>query len=74
MRPSLFEKILEDLFEANSYFEQKKDALGLVGFASHQKFASVLFTELRPISWIMTSQTRMAKSITLYNLKVFLTQ
>ena len=38
MHRSLFEKILEDLVEANPYFEQKKqDALGLVGFSPHQK-------------------------------------
>ena len=42
MRRSLFEKILEDLVEADPYFQQKKDALGLVGFSSHQKATSAL--------------------------------
>ena len=42
MRRSLFEKILEDLDEANPYFKQKKDALGLVGFSPHQNLTSAL--------------------------------
>lgn len=32
MHRSLFENFLDDLVETNSYFEQKKDTLGLVGF------------------------------------------
>ena len=42
MRRSLFEKILDDLVSSDSYFSQKKDALGLLGFSPHQKLTSAL--------------------------------
>ena len=37
MSQSLFEKILNDLVVLDSYFSQKKDDLGLLGFSPHQK-------------------------------------
>ena len=43
MRRSLLEKILEDLVETDPFFQQRKDALGLVAFSSHQKLTSLLF-------------------------------
>jgi hypothetical protein len=33
----LFEKILDDLVASDSYFSQKKDTLGLLGFLPHPK-------------------------------------
>ena len=36
MRRSMFEKILDDLVASDSYFSQKKNALGLLGFSPHQ--------------------------------------
>jgi hypothetical protein len=72
MSRSLFEKILEDLVEANLSFEQKKDALGLVGFSPHQKLTSAL----RMLAYGTSADqledlTRMAESTPLHNLKVF---
>ena len=46
MRRSLFEKILDDLVASDSYFSQKKDALGELGFSPHQKLTSALCTML----------------------------
>ena len=72
MRRSLFEKILEDLVEANPYFEQKKDALGLVGFSPHQKLTSALrMLAYGTLADQLDDLTRMAESTTLHNLKVF---
>ena len=72
MHHSLFEKILEDLVEANPYFEQKKDALGLVGFSPHQKLNSALrMLAYGTLADQLDDLTRMAASTTLHNLKVF---
>ena len=72
MRCSLFEKILEDLVEANPYFEQKKDDLGLVGFSLHQELTSAL----RMLAYGTSADqlddlTRITESTVLRNLKVF---
>ena len=74
MRQSLFEKIIEDLVEANPCFEQKKDALGLVGSSPLQKLTSAL--RMLAYGTALADQlddlTRMAESTTpLHNLKVF---
>ena len=62
MRRSLLEKILEDLVEANPYFEQKKDALDLVVFSPHQKLTSALrMLAYGTLAEQMVDLTRMAE-------------
>ena len=72
MRRSLFEKILDDLVSSDSYFSQKKDALGLLGFSPHQKLTSAL----RMLAYGTSADqlddlTRMSESTTLNNLQHF---
>ena len=43
MRRTFFEMILEDLVEADPFFQQRKDALGPVAFSSHQKLTSLAY-------------------------------
>ena len=72
MRHSMFEKILDDLVASDSYFSQKKNALGLLGFSPHQKLTSAL----RMLAYGTSADqlddlTRMSESTTLNNLQHF---
>ena len=72
MRRSLFEKILDDLVSSDSYFSQKKDALGLLGFSPHQKLTSALCMLAYGTSADQLDDlTRMSESTTLNNLQHF---
>ena len=72
MRWSLFEKILDDLVASDSYFSQKKDALGFLGFSPHQKLTLALCMLAYGTSadqWY--NLTRMSESTTLNSLQHF---
>jgi hypothetical protein len=65
-------EILDDLVTSDSYFSQKKDALGLVGFSPRQKSTLVLLMLAYGTSADQLEDlTRVSESTTLKNLQCF---
>lgn len=72
MRRSLFLRLLSDLTQADSYFLQRRDAMGEPGFSSHQKLTSALrILAYGACADQLDEYVRMAESTSLKNLQKF---
>lgn len=72
MRPVVFDRILDALVEHDEYFVQKRDAVHVLGFSSHQKITCALrFLAYGTSADQLDEYIRMAESTTLENLRHF---
>ncbi|CAL2271867.1 unnamed protein product [Prunus armeniaca] len=72
MRPSLFNRILEQVMNYDTYFQQRRDACGNLGLSTHQK----LTVALRMIAYgtpadQIDENLRIAETTSIETLKIF---